>query len=328
MQRSIELDRVTSRDCTFQPNINTPYMLRFKSTGRGRAVPEHKNVRTMIRRSANRSRAASSGNGPAESLGDTHTDTSHSIESDLVSAGVRGEPPNSSGRRSGQVNTRPEVLGSEGFDTSSGPYLDQKDILGFRSRTNSANNLRRSGSNPRMRPQMEEMPLSAGPPDYVYMDEDDVHNFDESDLNYYPPSGARTAAISAQYRAQNGFVSDPVAARRHTRNAPAPGRFSYSAAAHHAAQQVYSYQNQHHPSQSPRQQNNHGNNNSNYYHDGSQGFPSTRDSPNTMQVPSPRSQAGSALYLAPSPRTASASEYKLTEEALHRKKYKDLYYNF
>lgn len=338
MQRSMELDRVTSRDCTFQPNINTPYMLRFKSTGR--EVPEHKNVRAMIRRSASRSRsrAASSGDALPESQGqgDNQTDTSRSMESDLLSAGLRNEPPSSSSSGRRQVNTRPEMLGAERHQAAPvEPYLDQKDILGFRSRSNSANKLRRSGSDPRMKPQMEEIPFSSGPSDYGEFD----NEYQTMSFPAAPsPSGARTTAASALYRAQNGFSSDPAMVRKQARNAAAPGRFSYSAAALHAAEQVYSYQNQYlrqsprqspaqSPAQSPSQQ---------YYdqrHSNSQFFPSPRESAVAMQgpVPSPRGPAGSALYLAPSPRTprtASAAEYKLTEEALHRKMYKDLYYNF
>lgn len=340
MQRSMELDRVTSRDCTFQPNINTPYMLRFKSTGR--KIPEHKNVRTMIRRSASRSRAASTGEALPESdaQGDNQTDTSRSMESDLLSAGIRNENPSSSsgagpnngsgsGRR--QVNTRPEVLGAEGYEAAPPvTYLDQKEILGFRSRSNSANKLRHSGSDPRMRTQMEEIPFASGPSDYGEFD-------DEYQTMSFPaapsPSGARTTAASALYRSQNGFSADPAVVRKLSRTATAPGRFSYSAAAQHAADQVYSYQNQYlrqSPRQSPGQYNNNDNSNSG---NNSQFFPSARDAAVAMQGPgpSPRSQAGSALYLAPSPRTprtASAAEYKLTEEALHRKMYKDLYYNF
>ena len=47
MERKAELDKERYKSCTFKPNINSPYMLRFKSSGK--AIPVHKNVNSFIK---------------------------------------------------------------------------------------------------------------------------------------------------------------------------------------------------------------------------------------------------------------------------------------
>jgi hypothetical protein len=301
LERKLQLKQQASRDCTFQPNINSPYMVRYKSTGR--PVPAHKNVNEMLR-SSSRSRGASEsapvgavdpgdvGNAsedrPRTPERTTARSSSASRPSTAPAAGWRGVDSSpglraTSARRGtpGYISTRPEIIAHDG---AAAPLtevlvLDQKEHLGFgqvratQPRGALASQLHNAdGGSRQLTPNARQMHL----------------NFAADRSREYRTSNL-VAPSSAMYVQHNSFTA-PV-----NKSLPGSkyGRFSYDKNA--------AFSNLRSPLQ------------------GSVSAGTT-----------PRSSKSPARFFPPTPRTpttATAAEYKLSQDALHRKMYQELYYN-
>lgn len=314
LERSLQLDEKNRRDCTFQPNINSPYMVRYKSAGR--PVTPNKNVNAMLRSSSRtRSRPTAAVDEDSSCLSNPTTIDAEGREetprSPAPSPSARPATPprvpphsgapmgwssveSSPGLRattarpgSAQyISTSPEIL-MLGPDGQAVPVpvrgervlLDQREYLGYgrvRATTpTGSRQLRRAASDSRM--------PAPGPMRQMYPDFSTDHSVEYRRTHLTSPS-------SAMYL-QRTRPPPTVAA--------APGRFSYDRNSSFSSMRSPSYT-------------------ALYTSKSNVGTPRSSRSPGRFFPPaaSPRT-----------PTTASTAEYKLSQDALHRQMYQELYYN-
>jgi hypothetical protein len=304
LERKLQLKQEASRDCTFQPNINSPYMVRYKSTGR--PVPAHMNVNEMLR-SSSRGRGASQPESESAVFypSGTHAEASNRAEDrpqtperTTARAGSASRPRTApaagwkgvesspglratSARRGtpGYISTRPEIITSQ--DGAAAPLaevLDQKEHLGFG--------------------QVRATPSRAGASSQVHVDSGhrqlmpsarQVHQNFAADRSREYRTSNLVAPSSAMYTQHNSFTA-PV---NKSLTPSKYGRFSYDKNA--------AFSNLRSPLQ---------------------GSVSAGTTPRSSKSP------GRFFPATPrTPTTATAAEYKLSQDALHRKMYQELYYN-
>jgi hypothetical protein len=328
MERTLQLQQQARRDCTFQPNINSPYMVRYKSSGR--ALPPEKNVNAMLRstsRSGSRGRGtptdgtarSTSGPAPAE-----HTTTAEGASSTAAEPSTPSRPDTgaaepgqagtqrqtavcesvesspglraTSARRTapGYISTRPQLVDPHGASLAATPqfseFLDQKEYLGF----GKVRGLKPTPYHSSMRRTSSDPRLiapSAGAGKQSHPDFAADRSRPYRTVNLVSPS-------SAMYVQHNQFTVPPAASRYAPQYQPArPGRFSYEQQQSAATILRSPHASSASTGTTPRSARSPG-----------KFFPSTPPTPRT-------------------PTTASAAEYKLSQDALHRKMHQELYYN-
>lgn len=333
LERSLQLEQEKNRECTFKPNINSPYMVRYKSAGR--QVPPSRNINAMIRSSSNSNRDAS-----AADL-EVHQDLRTSIDSNVESVVSAGSSVVEHRHGLQRVDTRPMLIVQDADGHFSVPigsiptpapvhvpvksaqstgYLDQKAHLGFRSRSVSPGSRRRTSSNylnpgPAPGPRVPSEPPAPVPvPAYKVTCTLPQRNA------VPPPPPDFIADLNAQYA--NMDLNSPSNSSQRSANARGSakglprvpsGRFSYSGGGADIVSKLSS------PQAKPKQ---------------SGPIVPYQNSPRTAVYqpykPAQVGVPGDGNSAAPSPKTTAAGTYvdnKQSQDSMQRRMYQDLYYN-